>query len=279
MTFFNDIGRRIPSKGLRTFSEKPLNYYEINEYQIDFSNILSNSIRFGGVNSSIKVDEFKSACNNLRRKFENDKNYQNLFKGISVPFICKENKSVQDFGKDLQDEELPNFQRAFNSKFPNHHFKAILQSDSKLEGNIVLDPRSRYSEFVDACKASTVIGWYFPQALQEFDVESQRLQIVELPKVANICLSGGIDIIAALIGSPGLLISEKSYAPILCLSAYVHKDPRLIILIKSYGGHMEFWCMTQMLTKNIKQVSEQWAGGLTIYSKLDSENEKIYKQK
>jgi hypothetical protein len=269
MTFFNDIGRRIPSRGLRIFSEKPLDYYKINEYQIDYSNILLNSIRFGGVNATIKVEAFESECNNLRRKFEADKNFQNLFKGIGVPFICKENKSVQDLGKDLQDEELPNFQRAFNSKFPNHHFKAILQSDSKLAGSIALDPRSRYSEFVDACKAGTVIGWYFPQALQEFDVESQRLQMAEIPEVGNICLSGGIDIMAALIGNPGLLISEKSYAPILCLSAYVHKDPRLVILIKSYGGHMEFWCMTQMLTKNIKQVSEQWSGGITIFKALN----------
>jgi hypothetical protein len=268
MGFFDDMGRRIPNNGMRVFSKNPLNYYRIDCYQIDFNDILSNSIRFGGVNSSIDVDAFKSACLGLKRKFEADQKLQNLFKGVGVPFICKTNKLVQDFGKDLQDEELPNYQRAFNSKFPNNHFKAILQSDSHLAGSISLDNRSRYSGLVDACNKGTVIGWYFPQALQEFDIESQRQQMVDLPNVDGLCLSGGFDVMAALIGSPRLLISENDYAPILCLSSYVHKDPRLVLLIKSYGPHMEFWCMTQMLTKNITQVSEQWSGGLTIYSYL-----------
>ena len=99
-------------------------------------------------------------------------------------------------------------------------------------------------------------------------MESQRKQMEQLPKLDNVCLSGGIDISAALIGSPELLISEDFYAPILCMSAYVHKDPRLVLLVKSYGPHMEFWCMTQMLAKDVTQVSEQWAGGITFFRKL-----------
>jgi hypothetical protein len=90
----------------------------------------------------------------------------------------------------------------------------------------------------------------------------------QLPKLGNVCLSGGIDISAALIGSPELLINEDSYAPILCMSAYVHTDPRLVLLVKSYGPHMEFWCLTQMLSKGVTQVSEQWAGGISIYADL-----------
>jgi hypothetical protein len=74
-----------------------------------------------------------------------------------------------------------------------------------------------------------------------------------------------MDICSALIGSPDLLISDEYYAPVLCLSSYVHQDKRLVLLMKAYGPHMEFWCMTQMLTKDTTQVSEQWAGGLTIY--------------
>lgn len=92
--------------------------------------------------------------------------------------------------------------------------------------------------------------------------------MTDLSEFKNLCLSGGIDILAALIGSPELLINENFYAPILCLSAYVHSDQRLALLMKSYGPHMEFWCMSQMLTPKLKQVSEQWAGGITIYKIL-----------
>ena len=92
--------------------------------------------------------------------------------------------------------------------------------------------------------------------------------MTELPQLsgASVCLSGGLDVVAAMVGSPGLLVNEEQYPPILCLSAYRHVDPRLVLILKAYGPHLEFWCMTQMLTKTVTQVSEQWAGGLTIFN-------------
>jgi hypothetical protein len=69
-------------------------------------------------------------------------------------------------------------------------------------------------------------------------------------------------------GIPDLLISEEFYTPILCMSGYVHRDPRLVLLLKAYGPHLEFWCMTQMLTRDTTQVSEQWAGGITVFAEL-----------
>lgn len=265
MKYFDSNGRRIPSSGMRVFGATPQSYYRIDDYQANYAEILDNSKKFGGVDQSVKLEEFRLECENLKKKIEGDVDYQNLFKGVAVPFICKKILSANDLGKDLQDVELPNFQKSFNARYPEHHFKAILQSNSQLAGSVSIDERSRYQKFVENCKSKTVIGWYFPQALQEFDVESQRKQMSELPEFDNVCLSGGIDIMAALIGSPNLLISQENYAPILNLSAYVHKDPRLVLLIKSYGPHVEFWCMTQMLTKNLTQVSEQWSGGITVY--------------
>jgi len=268
MTYFNEEGRRTPSKNLRVFGATPQKYYRIKQPEINYADILSNSIQFGGVSSVVQLAEFESACIKLQGEIEINPDFANLLKGAHIPFICKKVESVDDLGGDLRDIELPNFQKSFHSKFPDQHFKAILQSNSELPGSIKLDFRSRYDHFLEKIKNNTLIGWYFPQALQEFDIESQRQQMVDLPDVGNICLSGGIDILAALIGSPDLLINEDFYAPILCLSAYVHSDPRLVLLMKSYGPHMEFWCMTQMLTKNITQVSEQWAGGITLYSVL-----------
>lgn len=268
MNYFNTDGRRIPSKNSRIFSEQQKKYYRLNQPTLDYSQILNNSIRFGGVDVQADAVKFKAACEKLKEEVINNEDFSNLFNGVHIPFICKRVESGSDLGKDLENVELPGLQRSFNERFPNSHFKAVLQSNSKLSGSISLDPRSRYASFLEKSQKNTVFGWYFPQALQEFDVESQREQMELLPKFDNICLSGGIDISAALIGSPEILISEHFYTPILCISAYVHSDPRLVLLLKSYGPHMEFWCMTQMLTKNITQVSEQWAGGLTIYAIL-----------
>jgi hypothetical protein len=266
MNYFNENGRRIPTDNYRVFDQIPKNYYQIKQPKINYEEIYSNSIQFGGVSSEFEFSEFKSRCEKLKQKIQNQPEWENLLKGAHAPFICRKINTVNDLGNELESVDLTNFQRIFNSIYPEKHFKAVLQGDSKLPGKIQIDPHSRYEDFIAACQKGTVVGWYFPQALQEFDIESQRRQMSDLPNTTNICLSGGIDITAALIGTPNLLISEDFYAPILCLSAYVHSDPRLILLIKSYGPHMEFWCMTQMLTKNITQVSEQWSGGLSIYS-------------
>ena len=268
MIYFNSNGRRAPTSECRVFSEIPQNYYQLKQPEINYSKILTNSIEFGGVGSDVKLDQFQLACEKLKSEIEANHDFKNLLNSTHIPFICKKVDSIKDLGKDLEAIELPGIQRSFTSRFPESHFKAVLQSNSELPGSITLDPRSRYEGFLEKCQSGNVVGWYFPQALQEFDIESQRKQMAQLPDIENICLSGGIDVAAAMIGSPELLISEDFYAPILCMSAYVHSDPRLVLLLKSYGPHMEFWCMTQMLSRNITQVSEQWSGGITFYASI-----------
>ena len=268
MIYINSNGRRDSNSELRVFSEVPQNYYQLKQPEIDYSKILTNSIEFGGVGGDVKSDQFQLACEKLRDEIGANHDFKNLFNGVHIPFICKRVDSVKDLGKELEAIELPGIQRSFTSRFPESHFKAVLQSNSKLPGSITLDSRARYEGFLEKCLTGNVVGWYFPQALQEFDIESQRKQMMQLPDIKNICLSGGIDIAAAIIGTPDLLNSEEFYTPILCMSAYVHSDPRLVLLLKAYGPHMEFWCMTQMLSRNITQVSEQWAGGITFYASI-----------
>ena len=268
MIYFNSNGRRVPTAECRVFSSEPQNYYRLEHHEINYSRVLKNSIKHGGVDSGVSLDNFQESCEKLKNEIGANKDFKNLLGGAHIPFICKRLESSKDLGRDLVEVELPSIQSAFTEQFPESHFKAVLQSNSKLPGSIKIDPRARYESFLEKCSVGHVIGWYFPQALQEFDAESQRKQMTRLPDFKNLCLSGGVDIAAAIIGTPDLLISDKFYAPILCMSAYVHFDPRLILVIKSYGPHLEFWCMTQMLSKNVVQVSEQWSGGMTIYALL-----------
>lgn len=274
MKFFNDTGRRLPSESMRVFGKianstyhNPSYYYRIEDFKFDYNSILKNSIDYGLINKEIDLNTFQSSCEELLKNIKIDSDFNNLLNGPYLPFIISEH-NFDDLGEDLELNLLPKLNDSFNNKFPENHFKAILQSDSELKKNITIDPNSRYDIFIECVKKNTVVGWYFPCALQEFDVDSQRKQMLEIPSFQNICLSGGIDICASIIGSPDLLINSHNYAPILCMSAYIHRDPRLVLLLKSYGPHLEFWCMTQMLQKNIKQVSEQWAGGITIYTQI-----------
>lgn len=269
MSFFNQYGRRVPRESDRVFGKNPSFYYRLEQPDNNYIEILERSRKQGIAPAALDADKFEERAEQLLEILRADLNYANLLKGVRIPFVYQDENAL-DLGTDLEETLLPSIQETFKTKFPDSHFKAVLQSNSKLPEHISIDPRSKYQNFVELSRRGGVVGWFFPEATQEFDVESQRAQMAALPMLqgAEICLSGGKDICAALIGSPDLLVSSDYYTPILCMSAYVHSDPRLVLLMKAYGPHMEFWCMTQMLTKDTTQVSEQWSGGLSVFMAL-----------
>jgi len=265
--YFDDNGRRLPGAGIRTFSVTPSNYYQLEQPALDYVSILGRISRHLSIGLEISASDFEGRADALVSKVKSSAVLANLAKGVFVPFAFRRIQKRVDLGSELESYLLPGLQKSFLERFPAAHFKAVLQGDSELANSISIDPQSQYENFIDCSERQTVVGIYFPQALQEFDVASQRKQMHTLPKLpgASICLSGGIDICAALTGIPELLISGDHYAPMPIMSSYVHSDERLVLLLKAYGPHLEFWCMTQMLAKNIKQVSEQWTGGLTVH--------------
>ena len=271
MQFFDDNGRRVPGKDTRVFGSAQSFYYKLNQPAIDYDVVLDRSKRFNFVPQEVTSSDFKSKADALLEKIKSNGAYVNLLNGVKIPFVTGRKERGADLGKELETDLLPGLKESFNARFPEAHFKAVLQSNSELPKNVSLAPGSRYEQLIAALDVGPVVGWYFPQALQEFDTQSQRRQMTQLPELsgAKVCLSGGIDICASLAGVPDLLISDEFYAPILCMSAYVHRDPRLVLLLKAYGPHMEFWCMTQMLTKDTLQVSEQWTGGITVFSNFN----------
>ena len=267
---FDENGRRIPYKGMRVFNKNSLQYYKIKKPENNFSEILSNSKKYGGVNVKITEDYFKSKCLDLLKNIGSDNLLKGILNGVAIPFICCKSNNEKDMGLEFEKEVLPSVSLAFTENNPNLHFKAILQGEKKLANEIVISKRSRYQEFLNMYNSGkTIVGWYFPQALQEYDIESQREQMKTLPKQYNLVLVGMIDVSAALIGSPKLLINKDDYPPVLCLSAIKHSDKNLMLCYKAYGHHLEFWGMSQMLVPGVTQVSEQWSGGLTLFTTVD----------
>jgi len=267
-TIFDEKGRRIPFKGMRVFSETPSWYYWLKQPLNNFEDILSHSRSHAGVHPSITTKSFESVCMDLKKKVKGEPSLNGLFKGVHVPFICPQSSEEFDLGVELEKITLPSVAASFKAAFPDLHFKATLQGSSKLSGELSVADGSRYERFLELNRKGAVAGWYFPQALQEYDIASQRMQMESLPLTDDLVLSGGADTAATLIGSPGLLINKESYPPVLCLSALRHTDERLILCFKAYGHHLEFWCMSQMLTPELTQVSEQWSGGLTLFAPI-----------
>ena len=264
-SFFNERGRRLLTGPYRVFDAQDLEYYYIQNKEVDLTKTLGN-FHTVGIGEGISLEEFQTSLRELKSRFQSIPALKNLFNGVHVPFIVpKINGAGEDLSYTAVERLLPKLEASFNRYYPEAHFKAIMQGGSTLSGNLSVEDHSRYQTLLNAAVDSDLIGWYFPQALQQFDIESQLKQMEELPHEPGLCLSGPMEVLSANIGKPDLLINEEGYAPILTMPAVKHVDDKLTLTLKSYGPHLEFWCLSNELTPGVKQVSEQWAGGLTMF--------------
>ena len=264
---FDQKGWRVPAPGHRTFSRSPKWFYRTSEALPDAETVLARAQKHLGVGGSPSA--FVAALGALEASLAGDEALRPLLGGARVPFVLPRLEAGPDLGGVLEQRLLPAVASAFEALHPDRHFKAVLQDKTSLAGRLAVQPGSRYDALLAAAAAGPVCGFYFPQALQEYDIDSQVAQMAALPGHPGLVLSGPLDVAAALVGCPELLLHDDAYAPVLCLSAVQHADPRLVCCFKSYGPHLEFWCLSQMLTPALKQVSEQWAGGLTVFAPLD----------
>ena len=266
----NNLGRFNPSTGCRVFSETPKNFYKLNSSRIEYITQHKTAVGAGLTSSKLDVTDIKASLSFIDDCINNSDLYKHLFKATAVPFCFTVPDKRMDLGRELEDRWLPLLKAEFEKQNSGAQFRATLQGNSQLSDQINPANGSGYAEFLDQHSCSTVVGYYFPTAFQEFDISSQRKRIINLPALDKLafCLSGPFEIIYTLVCYPDLLFDRQSYSPILCASSLEHKDPRMVMIFKSYGPHLEFWLMSQMLTPSRTQVSEQWSGGLTIYTTL-----------
>ena len=196
---------------MRVFGESPSFYYELKDYQLDLAEIHDRLISFGLVDG-LSFPNFQARTEKLRETIKADSNFSNLLNGIHVPFAVSLDKGSHDLGEQLETELLVKLESSFKASYPDLHFKAVIQGDVGLKEKISIEDSSRYSDLINLAQKSTVVGWYFPQALQEFDIQSQRKQMVDLPSLvgAHLCLSGGIDGFSQSLHQSRLMILPSS---------------------------------------------------------------------
>ena len=146
-----------------------------------------------GLTQDLSALEFKRQTEQLVDIVAADANFANLLGGVHIPFVVSVDKQGFDLGGHLEHSLLPKLEQAFLGEYPEYRFKAVLQGNQTLDRQLLLHPDAHYEDFIGSAMRSPVVGLFFPQALQEFDVASQRKQMVELPALsgANFCLAGG----------------------------------------------------------------------------------------
>ena len=267
---FNNLGRNNPSTGCRVFSDVPKTFYCLDPLVVDYARQHTLAYKCQLVKDEVKLTDVEEAMLDIRHEIERDPRYANLFKGTAIPFCFSLPDKNNDLGAELEDFWLPLLKKEYELQVPGTYFKATLQGSLRLQDSLRIARDTGYDIFLETGANSPVVGYFFPSAFQEFDIKSQRSRIAELPDIgdSSFCLSGPFEIIYCLICYPKLLFSREHYSPILCASALEHTDPRMTMVFKSYGPHLEFWLMSQMLTPTKTQVSEQWSGGLTVFKSL-----------
>jgi len=189
-----------------------------------------------------------------------------------VPFLCPSSVPGSGRGEDLQ-SLLDAVGQSFTARFPESDFLNLCPG--KPDDATLLAAGSRYEAFEQARRRGPVAGIYFPNCLSEFDLESQRTQMATLPETVpcesatvSIVLSGVAEAAAAITGSPDLLWNEANYPHHLCLSALQEPGDEIVYTFEAYGHGLRFRYRSNMLTPTVTQVSEQWAGGLTVFTSL-----------
>lgn len=266
---FDEFGRRMPYAGMRTYNTFSRRYYRLSAHY----NVMDNFFHgLSWVDLTMNAQKVSEILKGIREGLWRNPELSGLLKGVAVPFFCPQRRSEAKRG-----EELKEFVRvagqAFTEAFPGQEF--LFPEESSVPENLVVAENSRYQAFEDARLYAPVVGYYFPACLSEYDVASQRAQMTTLPVgvqwdsgSAAIVLSGVVEAAMAICSYPGLLVNTEKYPPILCLSAVQDPDPRFVYSFEAYGLNLAFRRRSQMLTTELTQVSEQWAGGLTVFASL-----------
>ncbi len=263
-SLFDEYGRRIPFPGMRVYSQVSRRYNYLVQPNLGFGEIYHRLKEFLWLNH-VSLNFFQRTCESLLEQLQADPAMANLAKGVHVPFVCL--PVLKGF---FHEAEIRDYVKAagtsFEGMFPKFKFRNFCEG--KPDGGIIYAPDSRYENFQAARTQGPVVGWYFPNCLSEYDVDSQRRQMTSLPQKigsAQIALSGAVEAAAALVGSPDLLSNKNNYPHHLCLSALVDPDPKFIYMFEAYDPGLAFNRRSNMLTPDVTQMSESWAGGLTVY--------------
>jgi len=275
---FDEYGRRIPYTGMRVFPQAgghSRRYYYLNQpavmdyhagYRLTKQYFKLEDIPFS-------AEDYQQELVGMSEGISHDGSLLNLFAGVHVPFIGPPQAPGVKRGAELRGF-VDAAGRSFKNDYPKYDFHDL--SGKFLESDIGLAGGSRYERLEEARSRGWIVGWYFPNCLSEYDLASQRKQMTTLPdyvqasgdRRAMIVLSGGVEAAAALIGCPGLLHNETNYPHHLCLAALTDPDENFFYSFEAYGHDLVFNRRTNMLTPSVTQISEQFAGGLTVFTAM-----------
>jgi hypothetical protein len=232
---FDVSGRRIPPSAIAGPVNPACDRYGLAQPAIDHSVIHRRiSEHIPGV-GALTADEFATRAAAILENLRRGEATRELASGTHVPFMLPQGP-IGDLSQALEDVYLPAVGASWKARYPKYDFKNELRGG--LASRLTVAAGSRYETMMQAMERGPVVGIYFPLALSGYSVDAALSQMSELPSGA--VLSGPIDVAAALIGVPELIMKEEGYAPQLDLSAIEGPAARYAYHFAPYGYNLTF---------------------------------------
>ena len=118
----NALGRCIPSKKCRVFSDMPRTFYKIDHFAADYSSQHNAAIAHGLLPKSLSEKTVNEYLLNVKKKLSENSDYRNLFNSVAIPFCFSIPNLDSDFGSKLEDDLLPLLKREFEKRTDTNGF-------------------------------------------------------------------------------------------------------------------------------------------------------------
>jgi hypothetical protein len=236
--FFDKFGRFNCNLIAKNSYKNTRNYFTLEsdiKKKIILKNIYKNSVDFFNEKIQISYEVFENKINFLINKISNEELLKNLNNCVYVPFLFPKLKE-KDLGKNIKNIFIPSLVAAYKKIFPNYLF--VNHYKDELENSIIFTKESRYENFLKNTDKEDTIGILY-LSLNEFSFPESEFAIKKLPEIFN--LSGGYEIMSALIGVPNLLFKKDKYPPLLWFSSLrKYDDENIGFHIEPYGYNLTF---------------------------------------
>ena len=255
--FFDDYGRCTTALTEHKLYKKSRKYFQLDKERIKnykTDQIFNNLKKFLCKDLEFNLSEFEQKISSIKNNIKKDKKIENILNGVNVPFIIPK-LDEDDIGLNIEKIFFPALKSSFENEFKEYNLISHLKDGIKNQINFW--EKSRYDLIINKLKKQNVTGILFP-ALNEFSFPAALETVSKLPN--NIILAGGYEIMASIIGTPGLLKRDKGYPPLLWFSSLKNiRDNNISYQIEPYGYNL-----TLNKRAHLNDAAEYWWHSIVV---------------
>lgn len=231
---FDKHGRRIPPRGFQAKVCDPNRGFRLVQPTIDYAARLARLHNaFEGMVKLPSSAEYEDSCRKLLgEQMAGDPSIVNAIGGVHLPWVMPQ-MEVSDHGLTIENL-LVAVIRSYEAEFPKRKFRNYYKG--RLQGRVMVIPKSRHDLLVERLKAGPVFGVQFPNCLQGFSLRAQREQMETLSP--SFILSG-LDTLITMMIYPDVLARDPN-TPTLDLAAYQSRSSESSFFLKEYDYNLDF---------------------------------------